>query len=164
MEIRPIPDFPGYHATTTGDIVGVKRGRTTVLKQHLDKDGYPRVGLYLQRTKKVVQRPVHILVALSFHGKPAEGQTLVRHRDGRRHNCRPENLIWGTPKENAADRYEHGTMRRPNAYLTEHDVIDIKLRLRRKESCMSISRLYGVNDSTIGHIKSGRTWSSVKVS
>jgi hypothetical protein len=40
------------------------------------------------------------LVCEAFHGPPPEGKPVVIHKDEDAHNNTPENLKWGTQKEN----------------------------------------------------------------
>lgn len=51
---------------------------------------------------------VHHLVLEAFVG-PRPAGAECRHRNGKRDDNRAANLLWGTSKENAADRIEHGT-------------------------------------------------------
>lgn len=71
----------GYAASSEGNA----RSPRQVLKQWLDKDGYPLV--------KVGGRPVRVavLVQLAWAGPPQ-----VMHLDDDRQNSRPENLAWGS--------------------------------------------------------------------
>lgn len=50
---------------------------------------------------------VHILVALAFELVKKPGDYLLRHYDGNYKNNCVTNLIWGTDKDNAADRKRH---------------------------------------------------------
>lgn len=43
---------------------------------------------------------VHRLVCEAFHGPPPEGKPFVLHADENSLNNRPENLSWGSQKEN----------------------------------------------------------------
>ena len=43
---------------------------------------------------------VHRAVCEAFHGPPPDGKSVVIHLDENAHNNRPENLKWGTQKEN----------------------------------------------------------------
>lgn len=56
---------------------------------------------------KRTNRPVHQLVVLAFIGPRPEGME-VRHLNGIRSDNRLENLMYGTKKENMADRALHG--------------------------------------------------------
>ena len=109
--VRPIPGWDGYAATPDGRIWSISsnwRGYgARELSQDLDTHSYPSVRL---KTAVGVRKrlKVHRLVAETFIGKRPTPQHEVRHLDGDRSNNRVENLAWGTPKENAADRTAHG--------------------------------------------------------
>lgn len=57
----------------------------------------------------MLRKQVHILVLEAF-GPPKPEGTQVAHLNGVRTDNRLENLMWATPKENTAHRWEHGTM------------------------------------------------------
>lgn len=111
-EWRPIPDFPGYEVSSLGRVRSFRRGATgrLVAQNNNPRSGYPQVGVY--RAGKQVVTPVHVLVAAAFIGPRPEGWH-TRHLDGSRDNNVPSNLAYGTPSENAQDRWEHGTMSIP---------------------------------------------------
>lgn len=108
-EQRPIPGYPGYVATTKGEIWSLnpkwtkRSGR--LLRPQKNKDGYYKVRVY--RSGIRVNVSVHRLVARAFHGLPSPGQH-TRHLDGTRTNNAPSNLAWGSAKDNAEDRIRHG--------------------------------------------------------
>jgi len=90
-------------------------------------DGYPSVSL--TNNSKGHTRAIHRLVMEAFVGPKPEGMEC-RHLDGNRGNPRLENLVWGTPVENQADRNTHGTSnsgeQHPLSKLTEKSVVQIK--------------------------------------
>ena len=53
-------------------------------------------------------RSVHSLVCEAFYGPPPEGKPWALHRNGDHLDNRPENLYWGSPKDNAQDAKRHG--------------------------------------------------------
>ena len=59
------------------------------------------------------QHSIYVLVALAFHGPRPVGPAgkEVRHLDGNKSNNRPENLAYGTRRENALDIVRHGQHR-----------------------------------------------------
>lgn len=107
---------------------------------------------------------VHRLILEAFVGPCPEGMEC-RHLDGDPSNNRLENLRWGTPKENAADRVRHGTIYRgvgtksPTAKLTDHDIPAIQKMHLEGVSYSSIARMYGVYSGTIRNACLGRSWS-----
>ena len=68
--------------------------------------GYP--GVWAQKEKRYFIRSeksglnlkIARLVCEAFHGPAPEGKLYVLHRDENSRNNRPDNLYWGTQKEN----------------------------------------------------------------
>ena len=52
---------------------------------------------------------IHKMVCKAFWGEKPSDTYDVRHLDGNKENNAPNNLCWGTRKENANDRKLHGT-------------------------------------------------------
>ena len=107
MEIwRPIPDYPGYYASSLGRIKTIKnpnRGgnKKIILKaipNHRNK--YMQVHIHPPGPRNYANlRSVHVLVLSSFFGKPLPGQQAL-HKDNNRANNALNNLRWGTKLEN----------------------------------------------------------------
>lgn len=96
--------IPGYENYEVSNFGQVRRG-DRVLKQQIRRGGYAAVTLF--RAAKRKDRYVHQLVCEAFHGpRPPGYQT--RHLDDDKSNNTPENLRWGTAKENRADRIRNG--------------------------------------------------------
>lgn len=125
-------------------------------------DGYVRVSLRCMGKQEKCY--LHTLVLTAFIGPAAEGEECC-HRDGDRANNRLDNLRWGTPKENAADKLKHGTQPRgeqaPNAVLTEAIVRKIRDEVSKGQSKRSTARRLGVRYGTLMAVVSGRTWTHV---
>ena len=75
--------FPAYMAARSGGVAGLKERRYIV------------GSMKSKRTLKVAQ-----MVCEAFHGPMPEGKPYVLHRDEDARNNRPDNLYWGTQKEN----------------------------------------------------------------
>jgi hypothetical protein len=81
--------------------------------------------------------------------------------------CVNPNHLWlGTLQANNFDktlkgRTAKGSMFVNKALLNEKDVKDILIRLRNKESGVSIAKDYPVSNQAISNIKIGRTWKHV---
>ena len=123
-EWRPVRGFPGYEVSSLGrvrDLYGLR-------KTSPDKDGYPR--LHLRKDKKQYYRGVHRLVCEAFHGPPPFQGAQALHRDGNKSNTSPDNLYWGTHKQNMLDMVKSGTHcrgeRHPDAQLTAEQVSCIR--------------------------------------
>ena len=80
---------------------GSARRKGQVLKQPVDKRGYPVVNI--QR----VVTPVHVLVLEAFHEPRPEGM-VARHLNDVKEDNRAVNLAWGTPSDNMQDRLRNG--------------------------------------------------------
>jgi hypothetical protein len=106
-----IPRLPDHEI---GDAGHVRRLRQSgnwiagkVLRAHLAGKGYLTVAI---RGKKYA---VHRLVCEAFNGPPPFEGAMVRHLNDQKQDNRPENLAWGTMKDNAADARRNGKMARP---------------------------------------------------
>lgn len=117
VELRPIPVSPNddYMAGSDGEIYSRTRYAGFGRKERVDwyalkgarhSKGYRTVSLC--HNNKRVTKAVHRLVCMAFHGMPPTKSHQVRHLDGTRDNNRPENLCWGTQRENWLDRKAHG--------------------------------------------------------
>lgn len=67
---------------------------------------------------------------------------------------------WTKERRREASELRRGE-RAVSAVLKESDVIDIRARIDKGESCASISREYGVTPENISRIKHRRTWKHV---
>lgn len=161
---RDIPGYEGiYQINGLGTVKSLKSGRwgsaVAFLSWTFDSKGYPRVSLY--RDGKGIKKRVHSLVALAFLGVRPEGYE-VRHLDGDSGNPRASNLVYGTSKENNADKYAHGTARIGSlvagAKLVEENIPIIRRRIRLRHRIKDIAASFGVFPQRITDIKHGRTW------
>ena len=159
----PIVGYEGlYEVSDHGEVWTCRRhGRTgRLLTQHIDRNGYMNVGL--TRNGKTSTLAVHRLLMAAFVG-PCPPDLETRHLDGNRsRNLWPENLIYGTPEENAADKVTHGTAtvgeRNGRHKLTAVQVGEIHERWRGGESKRSLSRRFGVSPPEIRRILAGTAW------
>lgn len=93
-------DIPGYEGlyliSNTGKVFSLRCKRCLI--QHLDKGGYLRVPLVLNKKHKLWA--VHRLVAMAFVSNP-DNLPEVNHKDEDKTNNHCENLEWCTRKYNA---------------------------------------------------------------
>ena len=155
-----------YEVSNLGGIrswINLRRRRQTephLLHPTTGKNGY-RVWCHRMQNHKEKRLTVHVTVATAFHGpKPAGARSEVRHLDNNKQNCRADNLVWGTPKQNADDRVKAGTSlsgeRSPFAKLTWGQV-----RAIREQTIWTASELadiYGVTTASIVRILRNETW------
>lgn len=152
---KPIPGYEQhYEASSLGRIrskqrlvVDKKDGKVRrrffcgrILSPNIHrKHGRPSVMLSMNgRTKRFL---VARLVCLAFHGLPPEGQTNVLHYDDNSSNNIPDNLRWGSLKENAADMrrnlgywpaYIDGRSSRPRKPLGDPLLNEAQVRVLRR--------------------------------
>lgn len=145
---KQIRDYP-YSVSNYGKVrrdIGTRctwSGR--ILKSAPDSDGYPKVVLSINN--KRICAAVHVLVCEAFNGLPQIGQNQVRHLDGNKLNICPENLKWGSAKENADDRAIHGNTKRgefsAKAKLTDAKVLSLRQEYNRlKVEAISSGKKY----------------------
>lgn len=104
--------LPGYEVSTRGRVRSVDRviktskeySRRTgqLISPVTDKDGYKYFTVRRKSWK------VHRVICETFHGPPPSRLHVVRHLNGNPSDNRPDNLKWGTRKENAQDLKDHG--------------------------------------------------------
>jgi hypothetical protein len=111
----------------------------------------------------------HILVCEAWHGVRPTPEHQVRHRDGTKTNNRPDNLCWGTAKENHSDRWDHGTYpigeTHPRSILTANHAREIKWRVGMGQSNPEIARMMGapINRSRVNDIRRGKAWKTLTI-
>ena len=154
-EWRPVPGWEGiYEVSDHGRVRSMARliigrdgremrYRTKILTPSIDRSGYPRVNLYLNKT--VRRYGVHRLVLSAFVGPCPDGMESL-HKDGNPGNSHLSNLRYGSSSENTLDIVMHGNHN--NARKTEcprgHALVveNLKpgtLKLGRRD-CLSCAR------------------------
>lgn len=160
-DIRDIPGYPGYKATSEGQIIG-KRGK--VMSPHRAKStGYLGVTVHVGGRQGLLT--VHKGICLAFHGTPAPGQE-VAHKNGVQTDNRPENVRWKTRPENAQERVEHGTQIKgedhPLAKLSEQSVKEIRSLYATGDYRMcDLAGKFGVSKSKICQVIHKQSWAHI---
>lgn len=108
----PVPSKPGIMASSWGRVLLPSRkakmphggertyipkptyGNKTKASKKASHLYYGMYALHFGNLK------IHRLVCEAFHGEPPEGKSVVIHKDDNALNNKPENLKWGTQKEN----------------------------------------------------------------
>ena len=87
---------------------------------------------------------------------------VIRHRCDTPACIRPDHLIAGNHADNVRDRVERGRCargeRNGRAKLSAEDVLAIRARLLRGESCSSVAREFGLDRKTISALRARKTW------
>jgi hypothetical protein len=163
-EVLPIPSCPDYYVDLAGRVWSVKPGQggrykgLHVMSVWVDRDGYHHVTMIVDGRR--IRRTVHSLVAEAFYGDRPKSQ-VIRHLDDNPGNNAPDNLAYGTQKENVEDRdskgrHSHGD-RSHLSKITDEKAADAMRRLSEGETRRSVAASLGVAVSTLDAIRSGRT-------
>lgn len=113
-------------------------------------------------------KPIHRIVAHHFIPNPLN-LPMVNHLNGDKKDNRAINLEWCTAQRNAQHSVDNGFTKIKKgselvfSKLTEKDVIEIKIMLKKGIYQKQIGEKFGVNKSTISAICVGRNWSHVIV-
>lgn len=147
----------------------VKTGNKDVCWEWMAARNEKGYGIINIRYKTVIATRV---VWTIVNGEIPDG-IFVLHKCDNPPCCNPEHLFLGTIRDNAIDMASKGRSRKGKKFwfrgemvvhskLKEREVIEIKRMLDNKETCASISRIYGVTPEAINHIKLGKNWGWVE--
>lgn len=155
----PIPGLEGrYEVSDLGCVRTARRSNRggpagRLMRLSRDTGGYLHVALLADDGSRPTPT-IHKLVLTTFVGPRPEGM-CCRHLDGNQLNNHLSNLAWGTAAENAADRKRHG---RTVSKLCGTDVEEIKRRVQSGSSQADVAAHFGVHQSSVSLIMSGKTW------
>lgn len=153
---RDIIQLPGFQASSLGRIKGP--GGLRRVQKH--NKGYQFLVLSL---------PVHRLVCEAFHGPPPfEGAMTLHRPDHTKHNCRENNLRWGSAQENSDDMIAAGRANSPKgevhgrAIMTQEIVDSCRERNKSGEAGYSLWKEVGIplglSKSAFYKMLQGNTW------
>lgn len=154
----PLPDWEHYEVSNLGNI----RGPRGLRKAILNPKGYLQIALNAGSTRKTIH--LHRAICIAFHGPPPFEGAMALHKDHVRTNCREDNLYWGTAQQNSDNMFEAERQSFPtgeragNSKLTWDAVRDIRSRYAAGESQNNLAVEYGVDQTTLSLICSGKTW------
>jgi len=94
---KPIPEFPKYEVSNLGRVKHWHK----IMKVHFRPDGYSQIQI--SRDGMIYHKRLHALICAAFNGPPPFADAKALHRDDDRTNNNPNNLYWGTPKQNSID-------------------------------------------------------------
>jgi hypothetical protein len=151
-----------YLAREDGEVVSLWWKEPRVLVGVKGARGYASLILVDDNGKQHQLRRARVICA-AFHG-PCPPGWVVRHLDGSRYNDAPSNLAWGTYKQNAADKWTHGTQQTGERHglskLTEDNVRFIRANPRMMLT--ELGKMFGVQKTAIWSVRHGKTWSWLK--
>lgn len=148
---KPVPGLEHLQceASSLGRIRAFSRRKKCVLIKplHLNTHGY----LYFRIGEKSPR--VHRSVCAAFHGPCPEGKECC-HGDGEKTNNSPNNLRWGTFRENQEDNIRNLVYK-----LNKESVLEIReLYSGGSISQRKLADLYGVSQRQIGFILRRDSW------
>ena len=113
VEYRKIPGYASAYAGTNGKIVFVKSNGTLLFPNEFEwkttKGTYKYIKIVSDDFVQVT-KAVHQLVCRTYHGpEPVDGKIYEpNHRNGNKHDNRPNNLEWSTRRQNIQHAYNAG--------------------------------------------------------
>jgi hypothetical protein len=183
---KPIPGYEThYEASSFGRIKSIRRvvkdvrdgkERNRIFKEKILRFNvgktHGRASVMLSKDGKLKRILVSRLVCLAFHGLPPKGRENVLHHDDVHTNNVPENLRWGSLKENAADMrrnlgywpsYIDGRSSRPRKLHGDPLMNEAQVRVLRRLPDMrtlrgirlELAKAWGVQPSTVSSAKDG---------
>jgi protein gp37 len=157
FEERPVPGYPGYTVDTLGVVRGKRADTRDGLAYDIGDQGHRRVTMHREGSPRNGERElVHRLVLSTFVRRPRHREQ-ARHLNGDPADNRLSNLRWGTQEDNWRDRIDHGA-RQSYTKLTANEVATIRLCYSGGESAHAIAQRYGVSDTQVRNIVTGRQW------
>lgn len=159
--MRACPSFPGYLVSDDGVVISLRRRlKPLILRHTIHRKGYHLVAVATPNGQRSIG--VHVLVADAFIGPRPSSTTQVRHLDGNPHNNRANNILYGTPAQNAADRQRHGRYARGaqhhNSRLTEGQAMDILVKRAAGQKVKALALEFGVSRSTVEDLIYRKQW------
>lgn len=154
----------GYRVEENGDVISPK-GRKR--KPYLTRRGFYTFSLRLPGRKQT-NVSVHQLVAFQKYGMDyVESDLEASHVDGDLKNNAWDNIKWGTHKDTMNRREPE--VRQAHAqlaanarrHLTEDEARDLRRRHQDGESGRSLAERFGIRESTVHYIVTGKTYREV---
>jgi len=145
-----------YLISSNGQVWSLRLNRT--LKQRWLDGRY--LAVMLRVNGKQVTKKIHHLVAEAFIGPRPDGM-LCLHRDDDKANNTPENLYWGTAKQNQADCTRNGTRPSHQGVLNNAaklNPLQVQAIRAMEGTNREISQQFGVSSSLISMIKRRKVW------
>lgn len=158
----------GYHVTPAGDVISPS-GRLRKLRVHEKRRGQaPYLSFSLAVGGRTATIYVHKLAALQLFGESSlQPDVVVRHVDGNSQNNSHSNLAMGTQSDNMFDRgpeerKSHALKAARTRRVLSGEQVAAIVELRRSGARgLDVARQFGVTESTVSEIMSGKLYSEV---
>jgi hypothetical protein len=157
--LKPIKGYEDfYRASPSGHIIGLRQRKPLV--GALSGFGYLHVTLCRNKNDQK-QFQVHRLICQAFHGDPPSNLHQVNHKNGIKHDNRPDNLEWVTVSENRLHAYQLGLNESGETHhwasLTREQVKEIR-KIGNSISQQKIANIFGVSQTCISKILNNKHW------
>lgn len=157
----PVVGFEELYEVSNMGHVRNKKGQ--ILKTQVNRDGYAKIGFYVDGTKSY--HVVHRLVAKAFIPNP-EGKPQINHLDANRLNNRADNLEWCTHGENMHHAFVLGNKdqkgsKNNGAKITEGVVLAIRQKVAEGKLQKDIAAEYGLSKANVCLIVNRQTWKHI---
>lgn len=134
-----------------------------IMSPKTNRKGYKQLCFTVKSKSKTVS--LHRIVAQAFIDNP-DNLPIVLHIDDNPSNCLPENLKWGTQRDNMIDSAMKGRKPRgetsTKSKLTEIQVREIRKRLEDENiSCYKVAKYFKVSQNCIWNIKRRNSWKHI---
>ena len=158
-----------YRVKENGTVWAFSKWRSSIFRWRQLVANPSRYGYLMVRIMKDGKRCnlyVHKAIAGRFLPARPSPRHQLRHLDGNKLNNRPENLAWGTAKDNADDRSRHGrtAMGERNGFskLSDEARANIATRVIAGDSPTMLARQYKITVSNVYKIKARDLLAKVK--
>lgn len=151
--VYPIPIFPGYYISRSGDVWSEKSKR---FLSPIQAGRSIRLQVNLWRSKIRYLKYIHRLVLETFIGPCPDGMECC-HNNGNPLDNKLENLRWDTRSNNQLDSIRHGTYGRSKLNYLQVRVIRRLLEFKRLTQ-KEIAEVFKVDKTTISAINQGKSW------
>lgn len=149
IEWKPIKGFGTYNTYYISNSGVIKNQKDEILKQTLDKNGYPRIMLRDTNGKRKFVC-IHRIVATTFIDNP-NNYKCVNHKDENPLNNKVENLEWCDIKYN--NNYGNRTKKASNSCKKKVQCIETGIIY---ESAKDIENKFNINHSHISDCCRGK--------
>ena len=161
---RPIPSLPEYLASSHGRIMRIPYEAPMTNGGSRIYGGEPTQGVLAEGRYRFQfngkNYKIHRLVCEAFSGPAPDAKSVCMHLNEEATDNRPENLMWGTQKENLAAPGFRAYLRRRStkAKINTEQARHIKYGAM---SGKAAADQYGISVSTVSNIRGGRAWRHV---
>ena len=139
---------------------GMQKRKGKLMTQHIDQDGYMKVGITKEKVRK--HYFVHRLISIAFINNSGN-KAQINHKDGNKQNNSLSNLEWCSITENNNHALNSGLRKMPNgnnhsnAKITEDEAIWIKY-MTNGQKLQELVDIFGICKATICKIKTNKIW------